>query len=181
MSQKIERRIRAGAIALLVSAAAGQPARAMDATCKPVLDAMAKRIATPSHVYATEAGARGGKPEIKESIYAGGAIYIQHKGKWVRSPISIQEMRKQEVENVRDAKAMTCRYLRDETVNGEAAAVYHSQAETAGAKSDATLWVSKRTGLPLRSENNIDTGDGDKMHMAIRYDYTDVRPPAGVK
>ncbi len=181
MSQKIERRIRTGAIALLIAAAAGQPARAMDATCKPVLDAMAKRLATPSHAYATEVGAHGGKPETKESIYAGGAIYIQYKGKWIRSPISIQEMRKQEEENVRNAKAMTCRYLRDETVNGEAASVYHSQAETAGGKSDATLWVSKRTGLPLRSENNIDTGDGDKMHMAIRYDYTDVRPPAGVK
>ena len=81
----------------------------------------------------------------------------------------------------RFAKAMTCRYLRDETVNGEAASVYHSQAETKGGKSDATLWMSKRTGLPLRSESNIDTGGGDKMHLAIRYDYTDVRPPAGVK
>ena len=41
--------------------------------------------------------------------------------------MSIQDMRKQQEENVRNAKSMTCRYLRDEAVDGEAAAVYRSQ------------------------------------------------------
>ena len=180
MRKNIESMMRTSLIVLLIATAAGRPARAADAACKPVLDAMMKQIATPPHVYATETSAlRGGKPEPRESIYAGGAIYVQMKGQWKRSPISTEDMRRRQETNVRNAKSMTCRYLRDETVNGEAAAVYYSQGETEAGKSEATLWVSKRTGLPLRSENDIDTGDKDKMHMAIRYDYAGVRPPAG--
>ena len=183
MSQEIEGTVRASVIAILIfAAAAAQPARAADPLCKLVLDAMAKQITTPSHLYATEVTARrGGKPRATESIYAGGAIYVQVQGQWKRSPMSIQGMQKQHEENVRNAKSMTCRYLRDETVDGEAAAVYRSQAETQDAKSDSTLWISKRSGLPLRSESDMDLGGGDKMHLAIRYDYAGVRPPAGVK
>lgn len=184
MSQTLESTIRATLIALLLSAtAAGQPARgAVDAACKPVLDAILKQITTPTHLYATETATfHGGKPETQELIYASDAVYVQIKGQWRRSPMSAQNMRKQQEENVRNAKSMACRYLRDETVNGEAAAVYHSQGETEAGKSEATLWVSKRTGLPLRSENDIDTGAKDKVHLEIRYEYAGVRPPAGVK
>ncbi len=183
MRKHLEGTIRAGLIALLLSAAAGQPARgAVDAACKPALDAILKQISTPTHIYATESSSRhGGKPQTHESIYANGAIYVQVRGQWKRSPMSVQDMRKQQEENVRDTKSMACRYLRDETVQGETAAVYHSQGETGAGKSEATLWISKRTGLPLRSENDIDTGDKDKMHLEIRYEYSDVRPPAGVK
>ncbi|HEX3556266.1 MAG TPA: hypothetical protein VIA62_23860 [Thermoanaerobaculia bacterium] len=182
MSQEIEGMVRASVIAILIAAAAGQPARAADPLCKLVLDAMAKQTATPSHLYATEVMAlRGGKPKATESIYAGGAIYIQVRGQWKRSPMSIQDMQKQREENVRNAKSMTCRYLRDEAVNGEAAAVYHSQAETEDGKSESTLWLSKRSGLPLRSESDVDVGGGEKRHLTIRYDYGGVRPPAGVQ
>ncbi len=182
MSQEIEGMIRASVIAILIfAAAAGQPARAADPVCKLVLDAIAKQIVTPSHLYATDVMAlRGGKPRTTESIYTGGAIYVQVKGQWKRSPMSVQDMQKQRDENVRNAKSMTCRYLRDEAVNGEAAAVYDSQAETEDGKSASTLWVSKRSGLPLRSESDIDLGGGEKMHLTIRYDYAGVRPPAGV-
>ncbi|HSS49156.1 MAG TPA: hypothetical protein VLX28_09425 [Thermoanaerobaculia bacterium] len=180
MSQKIQSRIGLGLIALVFSVTlAGRPARAaVDAACKLVLDAVAKQLDTPSHVYMTEV--RGGKRETKESVYAGGVIYIQVKGKWRRSPMSKQDVLKQEEENKRDAKE-SCRYLRDEAVNGEAAAVYHAQAENGGVKSDSTFWISKRTGLPLRNEEDIDTGDNDKWHMSIRYDYAGVQAPAGVK
>jgi hypothetical protein len=184
MRKDIGNMMRTGVIAILISApAAGQPARAVDATCKLVLDAMAKQRATPTHLYATESSPLlGGKPKVNESIYAGGAIYIRIKGQWKRSPLTLQAMQKQQEENQRNAKSMTCRYLRDETVNGEAAAVYFSQGENEDSKSDSTLWVSKRTGLPLRSENDLDTGSKtDRMHVAIRYEYGDVRPPAGVK
>ncbi len=185
--QLILRTIAPAAVALLVAfliiLAAGQPARAaaVDPACKPGIDAMMKQIATPTHLYATEASARGGKPEVRESIYSGGAIYIQMRGQWKRSPMSTQEMRKQQEENVRNAKSMSCRYLRDEAVNGESAAVYRTQSVTEVGSSDATLWISKRTGLPLRTENDLDTGGGDKMHLAIRYDYAGVKAPAGVK
>jgi hypothetical protein len=166
---------------LIAAGVAGPAASAIDPSCKPATDAMMKQLATPTHAFVTEAAPGGGRPEVKETIYAGGAIYVQMKGIWRRSPMSVQQMREQQEENQRNAKSMTCRYLRDETVHGEAAAVYRAQADVEGIKSDATLWVSKRTGLPLRSENDLDTGDKTKRHLSIRYDYADVRPPAGVR
>jgi hypothetical protein len=173
---------RASVIAGLIAAGvAGPAASAIDPSCKPAIDAMMKQLATPTHAFSTEAAPGGGRSEVKETIFAGGAIYLQVKGAWRRSPMSVQQMREQQEENQRNAKSMTCRYLHDETVRGEAAAVYRAQADVEGIKSDATLWVSKRTGLPLRSENDLDTGDKTKRHLSIRYDYADVRPPAGVR
>jgi hypothetical protein len=146
-----------------------------------VLDAVAKQYSTPVHIYMTQVAAfRGGKPRSSESIFAGGTIYIQARGKWMRSPMSLEKMRRQREENIRNAKSMSCRYLRDEAVDGEAAAVYNSQSETEDTKSSSTLWVSKRTGLPLKNEIDIDTGGGPgKQHDSVRYDYSNVRPPAG--
>jgi hypothetical protein len=170
--------------ALLISATAARPARAAaDPSCKPMLDALRKQIATPTHIYMTESGGvRGhGKPESHESIHTGGAIYVQMNGQWKRSPITTEDMRRQEEENVRTAKSMTCRYLRDEAVGGEAAAVYRSQVDNQDVKSDATVWISKRTGLPLKSENDLDTGGNDKQHLSIRYEYSNVAAPAGVR
>ena len=179
-------RIAGSAIALLIlTPLAVRPARAaaVDPACKPVLDSLAKQYSTPVHLYMTEvAELRGGKPRSTESIFAGGAIYIQVRGKWKRSPMSLEEMRRQREENIRDAKSMSCRYLRDEAVGGEAAAVYSSQSETEDTKSSSTLWVSKRTGLPLKNEIDVDTGGTQgKEHRSIRYDYSNVLPPAGVR
>ena len=173
---------RASVIAGLIAAGvAGRAAGAIDPSCKPATDAMMKQLATPTHVFSTEAAPGGGRSEAKETIYAGGAIYVKVKGAWRRSPISVQQMREQQEENQRNAKSMNCQYLRDETVHGEAVAVYRAQSDVEGVKSDATVWVSKRTGLPLRSEDDVDTGDKMKRHLSIRYDYADVRPPAGVR
>jgi hypothetical protein len=184
MRKNRESLLRASAIALLMSAPLTvQPARAaIDPSCKPVLDAMRKQLATPTHSYVTEvAKFRGNKPVSSESIHTGSVSYIQVNGKWRRSPITVEDLRKQQEENLRTAKSMACRYLRDEAVSGEAAAVYRSQAENQDVKSDSTVWVSKRTGLPLRSENDLDTGDADQQHLSIRYDYANVQPPTGVK
>lgn len=181
------RLIRASAIALLILTplAAVRPARAaaVDPACKPMLDSMAKQYSTPVHIYMTQVAAfRGDKPRSTESIFAGGTIYVQVRGKWVRSPMSLEQMRRQREENIRNAKSMSCRYLRDEAVDGEAAAVYSSQSETEDTKSSSTLWVSKRTGLPLKIEIDIDTGGTQgKEHSSVRYDYSNVRPPAGVR
>jgi hypothetical protein len=177
------------AIGLLTIAAAAaltpSPARAAvpDPACKPGLDAMIKQMTTPHHAYMTEvAQLSGGKPVNNESISTGSAIYIQIKGQWRRSPMTPQDMKKQEEENARNAKSRTCHYLRDEPVQGEAAAVYRVQEDTEDQKTDSTVWVSKRTGLPLRIENDLDVGDKmGKRHLSIRYDYANVKAPAGVK
>jgi hypothetical protein len=168
---------------LIFLAAAGRPARAVDASCKPLLDGLLKQIGTPTHIVSTETAAfRGGRTETSEVIYSGGAIYVQLHGRWRKSPLTVEQMRAQQEENQRDAKSMSCAYLRDEAVGGEAAAVYRTHGVTEAGTTDATLWMSKRTGLPLKDEVDLDAGGKlGKSHQTIRYDYANVRPPAGVQ
>jgi len=174
------RRLLPTLAALIAACCVSMPAvAAADAACEPVFDAATKIFAVPTHSYTAETSP-GGKSRNAEAIYANNAIYIFYNGKWIRSKATPQDMLKQEQENIQNAKT-SCRHVRDEVVNGEAAALYMASAENEGVKSDAQTWVSKSRGLPLKTEEDIDTGDGDKRHMSIRYDYSNVRPPAGVQ
>ncbi len=154
-----------------------------DAACHGLLaGALTRQLKTPTHLYITESGAiRGGREERSESIYAGGAIYVLHRGKWTRSPIALDDLRDGFSAGKDDPKATTtCRYVRDEAVNGEAAAVFssHRRAIEDFQQSDSTIWISKRRGLPLRLEVDIDTGGSlGRSHISTRYDYTNVTPP----
>ena len=174
------RRLLPALAALMAACSVSIPAvAAADAACQPIFDAATKIFAVPTHSYTAEA-LPGGKSRNAEAIYANNAIYILYNGKWIRSKATPQDMLKQEQENIQNAKT-SCRHLRDELVNGEAAALYMAHAENEDVKSEAQTWISKGRGLPLKTEEDIDTGDGDKKHMSIRYEYSGVRPPAGVQ
>jgi outer membrane lipoprotein-sorting protein len=138
--------------------------------CQVVFEATNKVLDTPAHVYATMNV--GGTTQTLESIYASGVIYVKSGGKWGPSLISMQETKELEQKNIQTAKS-TCRYLHDEPVNGEMAAVYSLHEETPTSKSDSQVWISKAKGLPLRSEVDL----GDKMHLSTRYEYGNVKPP----
>ncbi len=155
-----------------------------DPTCKAIYDASRKANLIPSHMYSTTiAGYNRNQPENSEMISTGGAngvIYIMVRGKWTRSHLTPGELVKDKDEGASTAKA-TCRYLRDEAVNGEATSVYSSHDDTEAGKLDTTVWLSKSKGLPLREEIVIDVGGSmGKSHRSIRYDYVNVHPPAGV-
>jgi hypothetical protein len=144
--------------------------------CQAVNDAMNKIYTTPTHLYNIMDGNRK-----SEFIYVGGIIYDNFRGKWARSRTTLQQVMKMEEENGRNSKT-TCRYLRDESVNGETAAVYSTHAERSDEdlgqiKSDGQFWISKSKGLPLRHEEDIDAGGGAKNHHSTRYEYTNVKPP----
>jgi hypothetical protein len=150
-----------------------------DAACQPVFDSATKVLAASAHLYNTTT-LPGGKSRTGELIYANGVIYVLVNGKWTRSRMTVQDMLKQEQENIRDAKT-TCRHVRDELVNGEAGALYSVQSDNGGVKSEGQTWISKSRGLPLKTEQDLDTGDPDKQHISIRYEYSNVNPPAGVQ
>jgi hypothetical protein len=174
------RRLLAALAALMVACCISTPAvAAADATCQPMFDAATKIFAVPTHSYTAET-LPGGKTRNAEAIYTNNAIYIFYNGKWVRSRATPQDMLKQEQENIQNAKT-SCRHVRDEVVNGETAALYMTHAENEDVKSDAQTWISKSRGLPLKTEEDLDTGDGDKKHMSIRYEYSNVRPPQGAQ
>lgn len=154
------------------------PAFAADAACQRMFDAATKLLTVPAHSYTTEI-LPGGKSHTAELIYANGAIYLNLRGKWTRSKMTPQDMIKQEQENIRNAKT-SCQHVRDEAVNGEAAALYMAHSENDGVKSEAQVWISRSKGLPLRTEEDLDTGDGAQQHISIRYEYGNIQPPADV-
>jgi hypothetical protein len=138
---------------------------------------MTKVITTPSHLYSSMTGSSpGSKPHTTETIYTGGASYVNIGGRWARSPISPQEVLKREQENRQNSK-YTCRYLRDEPLSGELAAVYATHAETSDIVSDGQIWISKGRGLPLRHEEDIRVEGMDRNHHSTRYEYGNIQPP----
>ena len=151
---------------LLIGAA---PLAAQD-DCKLVLDAMTKVLATPTHAYVTMNIT--GQPQTGESIYAGGLIYAKYDGKWSAGGTT-QEM-KQIAEKNRQTNKTTCRHLNDEPVNGEMTAVYSVHDVSPRSTSDSKTWISKATGLPLRSDIDM---NGGKSHISTRYEYGNVKPP----
>lgn len=138
--------------------------------CKSVLDAMNKVMDTPTHGYVTMN--LSGKPQTGESIYAGGLVYAKYDGKW-STGTTIKEMKELAEKNRRTNKT-TCRYLNDEPVNGEMAAVYNVHDVSPRATSDSKTWISKAKGLPLRTDTDM---DGGKSHMSMRFEYGNVKPP----
>ena len=153
--------------------------------CQVVDDAQIKVMTVPAHIYDAMSpilsNGRTPRPSDtirNETIYVGGSGYAKVSGKWSRSEWTLQRVMKQEQENRQQSKS-TCRYLRDESTNGEAAAVYSMHAERTDpeAKSDGQIWISKSRGLPLRHEMDVDAGSGIKDHHSVRYEYTNVQPP----
>ena len=170
----------------LIAFLAAAPAFSADATCTTVFAAAKKLLITPAHGYSTKTVAQSpNQPEQSEIIYSGGtsgAIFIKMKGRWIHSRMTAAQMLQQEEENIRDSKT-SCRYLRDESVGGEAAAVYSTHSENDGIIGDATIWIGKSRGLPLKEEIDTDVGGGPsgKTHSSEHFDYSNVRPPDGVK
>jgi hypothetical protein len=168
----------AGLLAMFLCAAAARG----DDGCKALYDALTKVVVTPTHIYTTTvAGYDNNVPRNSEMIYEGGpngAIYIFAGGKWTRAKMTSAEMMSKQEENRRTAKDV-CHVVRDEVVNGEAATVYSTHSDNDGNKIDATVWISKSKGLPLKEDMDMDVGGTmGKTHMSLRYEYANVKPPA---
>jgi hypothetical protein len=173
------------ALGLVLTEPAGKAQQTTQGGCQAVDDAMNKVMTVPTHIHTAMSPilSNGSTPRPSdtihnETIYVGGSAYVRVSGKWSRSEWTPQRIMKQEQENRQQSK-YTCRYLRDESVNGEVAAVYstHSERSHPEAKSDGQIWISKSKGLPLRHEMDIDAGEGIKQHHSTHYEYTDVQPP----
>jgi len=146
--------------------------------CQPVLDALDKLYTTPYHSYMSQTGMEKGKTMSTEMVFAGGTQYVLYNGKWSPSPLSTEEMKELVQRNRKNAKNLSCHYVRDEVVNGEGAALYNTHEDTEHGKSDNQIWVSKSKGLILRQETDLDTGGANgKSHVSVRYEYSNVQAP----
>jgi acyl-CoA hydrolase len=163
------------------------------AACRAqIFDANQKSMETPNHNFLSqiESGPKGLVTK-SEMINVGNESYIKlvdvHAGKtqigddsWSVARRSPQDTAKATLEAMRDAvketKNYQCAHVRDETIDGVAAAVYSEHAETEEGNSDALTWISKNQGLIIKYQANI----GD-MTITSRYVYTDIRAPANAK
>jgi len=149
------------------------PLRAQDdckAVEKVVADAFGKIRNIPTHVYTTSK--IGSQTFTDEIIYAAGSMYMKVNGKWTLSD-SVKDVEQLIQQNQHNANSKdTCRYLKDEPLNGEMAAVYSSHSETPKGNIDMQMWISKSKGLLLRQ----DTNSGGLVNSS-RYEYVNVNPP----
>jgi hypothetical protein len=142
----------------------------IDSTCQPIVDANLKTLKTPYYAYSSVSV--NGQSYKSEVIFVGGTEYSQTEGNWTADPVSADDLDKR-AEAERDVHSTTsCQHVRDESINGETAAVCSSHS-TGG---DQTLWISKSMGVILRSE--VDAGRGAaKTHSSTRYEYSNVQKP----
>jgi hypothetical protein len=158
---------------VMLSILASHHAMAAD-SCQPLQNAAAKLATTPTHIYATTVNSgTDNKPTTTEMIYTKGAVYGKVGGSWMRTNLTPQELVAQEQEKQKNG---SCRYLKDESVAGEMAAVYSERSQSGEAQ--AQLWISKSSGLLLREEMDIGSGSpGHPTHMSMRYEYANVQAP----
>jgi hypothetical protein len=149
------------------------PAHASD-TCDVLYNAGIKTLQTPHHVYSTKTPVHGVKLPSGVSIFAGGIEYILLDGKWQRSRMTPQDM----IENAQE-KLKThpdiCTAAGAENINGQAVTTYkvhNNENET-----DSQVQILISSGLLLGQSVTMP----DDSRMDIRYEYTNVQPPAGVK
>jgi hypothetical protein len=111
-------------------------------------------------------------------VYAGGKHYVLYDGKWTASEMSDSDMKAMQLKARQTAKNLSCHYVKDETVNGESAALFATHGESEHGKDDNQIWISKSKGVILKQETDIDIGAGrPKTHMSVRYDYANVQAP----
>lgn len=145
--------------------------------CQPVFEALTKVATTPSHSYTTKTAINGGEPEESETIFVNGQKYIRARGKWMRIPVTSQDVLEQEKEKEEKGKS-TCQLLRSEPVNGEAAMLYSVRREYDEVKQDGQMWISRGSGSLLRVEEDFDNRNiRVKEHCSTRFEYGNIRPP----
>jgi hypothetical protein len=155
-------------VAALAVAGTGACAAELAGDCKPVFAAMEKTILTDHTMSIVRNGV------TSQGVMAGGAIYVQYKGAWHKSPISAQDMIAQEHENLRNAKAYRCQRVGDSTVDGVPVAVYRTHTETDSATDDGTVAIS-REGVAVQVVGDM-KGDAN-LHFVAHYGYGNVKPP----
>jgi hypothetical protein len=161
---------------ILITAAAPTHARADDASCKVVMDAMMKQIRTAYRETIT----LDGKP-ARELIHTTTAFYYQGKdGHWMKVPMTAQD--RIDAMHETGATVSNCKQLREERVDGQPAIVYaaHEQTTLPAQSIDTQIWIATASGLPLKIETDQEAG-GHKVHGSSLCTYDNVQPPADAK
>jgi hypothetical protein len=156
------------------------PARADDAACQAVLQAVLKQAAVPVHQKVTvESAAAPGKPMQNEMIRLGDTLYMLVGGRWMARPYDAAKA----ADDARQAMTKaehSCTRVRSEALDSQPVELYSVQSKTATGGSDSQIWISTASGLPLRQIVTMLEQGTVKLKHEVRSDYANVRAPAGV-
>lgn len=144
-------------------------ARADD--CAGVMGATVAGAHKPYTATSTMSG--GGVPtRVSHSVSSGGKLFVEMSGHWVLAKLTMNDMANEMRSEIGTAK-MSCHRLGDETVRGEATSVFANHVANRGTVSDNTLWISKASGLPLKTEVKLQNG----MRIVTDFDYSRSQAP----
>jgi hypothetical protein len=123
--------------------------------------------------------APGQSPVRAEMILTATTAYSQIDGAWHAVPFSAQ----QQIDMITAATQRTqqtphtCQKVGNQQINGEAASLLIMRTEANGKVTEARMWISDRTSLPLRSEIHLDNG----TVVTDDFRYDNIAPPPDVK
>ena len=171
---------RTAVVVTLIAAAIGQSggsAWAGDAECKAVLDAVTKQTTVPvRQKMEMESTQAPGRKMQSELVRIGDTLYMQLAGQWHKRPYDAAKTVADAQEAMRKSNH-SCEKVRRETVNGEAADLYKVHSEGPQGTSDAEIWLSVASGLPLRQHTQMTPPSGAKMQHDVTYEYSNVKAP----
>lgn len=167
---------------------------ARGSACDIVAGTDLKLLQTPYHSYLAmhvQLAAHGAMHDVpkalgmdhatQETIFAGGVIYDKSsEGPWHRSKVTVEAMAPLVRDEQKHTDAdRTCRYIRDETIDGQNAQVYEIKSKNNQLIGAGTthIWIAKASGLPLRQRSEVDAN----TYSELRYEYTNVQAPAGLQ
>lgn len=165
-----------GASALLVPGATVlAQAEVYDASCQPVKATMVAMVKTNRYRGAGTITEKG-KAYPTGEIYVGDTLYKKDfESNWSRTAVTPQDRI-----DARKGLGLTthgCRAVGNESVNGEAAIVYEANSDMKQPKihTDIKIWISTRSGLPLRMDSEGAEGD---LKTSVLFTYgADIRAP----
>lgn len=137
--------------------------------CAPVRAATTKLATVPSHQ--TSFYQQGSTRLMAlESVIMGGQTWTRGDATspWEKEPTKLGK-------GLQELEKADCRYLRDDSTDGGAVAVYEVRHINGDASDNqpTEMWISKASGLPVR----LVVGDAAKS-VTTKFDYRDVKPPA---
>jgi hypothetical protein len=118
-----------------------------------------------------------GKPDDRRVIViVDDKMYVQLNGVWQSTPVAAQQTIDR-INKMAKEHPGTCTRQGTDAVGGDAASVYSSRDPTKTTIAESRIWISDRSGLPVKSEVHFAGG----KTMIATYRYGDVAAPPGAK
>jgi hypothetical protein len=166
---------------LVLSTAIGLPAgvaRADDAACQAVLDAVIKQAGVPvRQVITIESPEAPGKPLRGEIIRLGDTLYMRAGREWIAKPYDAVKAVSDSRQAMQKAPH-SCTRVRVEAVEGREATLYSIRTTGPQGPTESEIWIGA-DGLPLRQQTEVQ-GTGKGLHK-VQFEYANVTAPANFR